>query len=651
MKKIKGNSAVTLIALIITIIVLLILAGVTLNMVMGENGIFRKANWASFTAEYSQIQESSNLYNTEQKLDDYGNTTVVSKEEKEYYATTGEEITPEGTLKKTIEQAENIEEAKLYEIDLNKINVNSKNKYAVNIKTGKVYRIQGFSYNGLLYHIPEISMDPDGVSPEIEEYKLEENYHFYSTAGEKATVTFKIKLEGKLEGAEVTITNPESNNAVIEGSYDSANKIYTGTIETNTNVNPNGSYTYKIIAKKDGKEYTASKIVTISKFLNNPSFEIVNLKWNSFEIKPTDYPVDAKISFKYYLDGTSKSSSTITGLTENTKYTVKVEAIISSSDKGSTEQEVITSERVSDIYKIEDLEAIQDNKDSKNYINGKYNLKSDLDFKDRNSYATDEKYNYYTTDADGDGYPDNVFQIQGIFVGEFNGEGHTIKNYTASKEEYGGLFYRIRNATIENLLIKDADIKITNHTAGILASELREGGTISKVGVTGKITNTGKSNNIGSIIGNIYFTSMTFENCYAITTITTSGSYDIGGFASTADAKHVTVNNCYYSGEIVGPTNVYRASTFVGGGPISNNNNMKGPGVLTNCFYDKTKFTFEVSPSGTGLTTDEMKNAANYTGTNEDDTKAWDFKESDSDTDYTWYIDPNVNDGYPELHF
>ena len=44
MKKIKGNSAVTLIALIITIIVLLILAGVTLNMVMGENGLFGKAN-------------------------------------------------------------------------------------------------------------------------------------------------------------------------------------------------------------------------------------------------------------------------------------------------------------------------------------------------------------------------------------------------------------------------------------------------------------------------------------------------------------------------------------------------------------------------------------------------------------------------------
>ena len=41
-----SNSAITLIALIITIIVLLILAGVTLNIVMGESGLFGKANKA-----------------------------------------------------------------------------------------------------------------------------------------------------------------------------------------------------------------------------------------------------------------------------------------------------------------------------------------------------------------------------------------------------------------------------------------------------------------------------------------------------------------------------------------------------------------------------------------------------------------------------
>lgn len=43
----KENKGVTLVALVITIIVLLILAGVTLSMVVGNNGIFTKANDAS----------------------------------------------------------------------------------------------------------------------------------------------------------------------------------------------------------------------------------------------------------------------------------------------------------------------------------------------------------------------------------------------------------------------------------------------------------------------------------------------------------------------------------------------------------------------------------------------------------------------------
>ncbi|MCI8481750.1 MAG: type II secretion system protein [Clostridia bacterium] len=46
MKKVRENRAITLIALVITIIVLLILAGITLNLVLGERGIFKMAQEA-----------------------------------------------------------------------------------------------------------------------------------------------------------------------------------------------------------------------------------------------------------------------------------------------------------------------------------------------------------------------------------------------------------------------------------------------------------------------------------------------------------------------------------------------------------------------------------------------------------------------------
>ena len=55
------NLGITLIALIITIIVLLILAGVTLNMVMGENGIIKKAQQAMQKTNISNAKEEIQL--------------------------------------------------------------------------------------------------------------------------------------------------------------------------------------------------------------------------------------------------------------------------------------------------------------------------------------------------------------------------------------------------------------------------------------------------------------------------------------------------------------------------------------------------------------------------------------------------------------
>ena len=63
-----SNSAITLIALIITIIVLLILAGVTLNMIMGENGIIRKAQLAKEKINQSLDRENKELKELDEKF-------------------------------------------------------------------------------------------------------------------------------------------------------------------------------------------------------------------------------------------------------------------------------------------------------------------------------------------------------------------------------------------------------------------------------------------------------------------------------------------------------------------------------------------------------------------------------------------------------
>ena len=52
----QSNKGITLIALIITVIVMLILAGVAINMTIGDNGIFKK------TAETVVIHENAEVY-------------------------------------------------------------------------------------------------------------------------------------------------------------------------------------------------------------------------------------------------------------------------------------------------------------------------------------------------------------------------------------------------------------------------------------------------------------------------------------------------------------------------------------------------------------------------------------------------------------
>ena len=57
----KKNNGITLIALVITIIVLLILAGVAIAMLSGENGILRKAAEAKIKTEQAQLDEQVRL--------------------------------------------------------------------------------------------------------------------------------------------------------------------------------------------------------------------------------------------------------------------------------------------------------------------------------------------------------------------------------------------------------------------------------------------------------------------------------------------------------------------------------------------------------------------------------------------------------------
>ena len=75
-KSLEANRGITLIALVITIVVLLILAGVTIATLTGDNGILTKAQEAKTKTEEAQKQEEAQL----KDLEDYINGVVVSEE-------------------------------------------------------------------------------------------------------------------------------------------------------------------------------------------------------------------------------------------------------------------------------------------------------------------------------------------------------------------------------------------------------------------------------------------------------------------------------------------------------------------------------------------------------------------------------------------
>ena len=67
----KNNKGITLIALVITIIVLLMLAGVSIAMLTGENGLIAKAISAKTKTEEAEADEKDKLAKTNEIIDKF----------------------------------------------------------------------------------------------------------------------------------------------------------------------------------------------------------------------------------------------------------------------------------------------------------------------------------------------------------------------------------------------------------------------------------------------------------------------------------------------------------------------------------------------------------------------------------------------------
>lgn len=564
MRKIKNSRGITLIALVITIIVLLILAGISIATLTGENGILKKASLAKRNTEEAAIKEEIELAIQEILIEKHEEFPLTNEKIAQYL---GEKL--KGIVIGKISDTTISGEYKGYDFE-----VDSNHRVKILGKTtGKV------SY----------TLDPEG----------------YTT--ESVTITITVEFKNDL-----TLSSITSQTEGVE------------TVEVNKKfkVTQNGLYEFKMVDSNGTEKDINIPINTIDRDAPEIKIEIdnktnyingkakakvtiedqqtgVNLekcKWiiNQSSDKVGDNLDSYTGNFESEIQGVESEKVTKAGAT----YYVHVIA----TDLAENSEEI-----VSDAITIKNGYAISTQQELQNMGNdltGHYYVINDINL-------------------EGEFTP-----IAGYFKGSLDGQGFTINNLfirVAGDGVYrnrAGLFECLDgNSVVQDLLLKNVDVEITGEYggpgAGALAGAIetpnygKPNVTISKVGVQGVVAGTCY---VGGLVGGLFDIGTFqahFEDCYSRVDIRGGSSIYGAGFAgfrsyvSGQDRAKVSFLRCYWSGTM---SNARTDSSTVF---------YKGLGSsVDKCYFNQDKYN-SGHFTGEGLTTSEMGDKSKYIG--------WDF--------------------------
>jgi hypothetical protein len=287
-----------------------------------------------------------------------------------------------------------------------------------------------------------------------------------------------------------------------------------------------------------------------------------------------------------------------------------------------------------------------------------------LDYIGRQNFWHSDKHFVLMDDVDLSAYPAADFHIMGLyhqatgyksFKGVFDGNGHTIANFTHLLPNNMvplyevGLFGRLEgaDACIKNLGLINPHVKGDDCTGALLG--FLGDGTVSHCWVQGGQV-TGYYN-AGGLIGKVNGGAV--MNSCARDGLVTCKFTGGGGFVGENSGA---INNCYSSFEVEGVYNSGPSYEGLGGfvgnaywGTIANcystglvtRDGLAGgfcaysyDGTFTGCFWDHQTSGMTTSDGGTGLTTESMQMMSTYAG--------WDF-------DTVWRMCDGMN--YPRLQW
>ncbi len=282
------SNGITLITLVVTIIILLILAGVTLKLLNSGDGIIIQARWAEFVTEYEKLDEQKELYAAGKQMDKL--SEPISKPNwRSLFTNVSYAIEPSetlypvdlnqpfsiwdtvDTLKNTICYVENLQfselfdksKVDLYRVDLTLIpKIELRRDYIINIVTGMLYYIDGEPYKGLIYHTPRYGVNrenPEVPTPTPEPSEDDLTIHYLSGYDESETMQ--------------TVPISQANSVTLDAnSYerDDYTFLYWKELEQENGEPKRGEYTGQIYFDQTESVYISQDMWLEAEWTNEP---------------------------------------------------------------------------------------------------------------------------------------------------------------------------------------------------------------------------------------------------------------------------------------------------------------------------------------------------------------------------------------------
>ena len=544
MKQTKENKGITLIALVVTIIILLILVGVSIAALTRENGLFEKAKIAKQRQTEAEVKEKINLLVSEYAI------------EKEQGKTLSDFLAEKKDSGKIDDFVDNNDGTFDIIIDGYTVTINESN-----LSTTEPQILTDIMVTCLAKAFTESKVQAlitvKSKSGGIKEVRVINNVTVQGN--NKLVVAFDNKIEANTEyQVEVELTNGTIVTKTIK--YEDT-EVPAATIEI-----------AKTFLFKDGKIQANIKLED-----NKSGVNISECKW-----------VAVKSSEKLGTEDESKYTGTFKSETE----TIQTEEI---TEEGEYYIHLLLKDNVGNVTEVisEKIE-----------IKEGYEISTPEEFQ---AMGTDLAGKYYIT-KDIDMAEFNFQKINGVFTGTIDGQGHTISNLnmTFGNKINMGIFSTLNSSTIKNILFKNVDFS-GGYVGGLFAYESIGTTNFIKVGIIGKITgDTSSSTNVGGFLGRLMGGTLKFENCYARMNIKQSSNYDSGGFVGEYQTGILSTNKCYFSGTIFSKNRVgvfigaaatsgksqkdcfYNKSLFT---PLSALVSISGTGLSTEEFVDSSNFT------------------------------------------------------------